>query len=114
MEGFERVEAAQALHTYLAKRLRTDASASDVPIRHAFYSRWARQEFTGGATTTPVTVGNSPNDFATLASSDYDGHLHFAGEHCEPNHRGSIAGAIVSAQAASDAILRQLANSSHI
>jgi lysine-specific histone demethylase 1B len=114
LEGFERVEVAQALHTYLSKRLKPDGNSADVPVRHAFYSRWARQEHTGGATTTPVTLGNSPKDFSTLASSDYDGHLHFAGEHCEPDHRGSIAGAIVSAQTASDAVLRQLSASSHI
>lgn len=108
IESFDRLHVAEELHAYLAQRMSEHQSAAEVPLRHTFYSRWARQPFTGGATTTPVTLGNTRSDFDTLARPTWDDRLFFAGEHCEPDHRGSVAGAVVSAQSVGDAVLRQL------
>lgn len=107
LERFSRIEVADALDAYLSPRLQTPA-ASKGSLTHTFYSRWGQQEYTRGATTTPVTLGNQPSDFGDLAKPAWDGALYFAGEHCEVNHRGSVAGAVVSAQTTSEQVLAHL------
>jgi monoamine oxidase len=111
LESYSRLQSAEALDKYLSTRL-SSPQRNERQLQHTFYSRWARQEFTGGATTTPVTVGNHPSDFATLAKPLWDNSLYFSGEHCEVNHRGSIAGSVISAQSTSEMILKHLATTS--
>ncbi|UZJ54169.1 hypothetical protein CBS101457_003489 [Exobasidium rhododendri] len=114
LEKFSRLEVAEALDKYLSPKLQTGSSSSSkqTPVlKHSFYSRWGKQEFTGGATSTPVTLHNTPSNFQTLAKSEWDGSLYFAGEHCEVNHRGSIAGSVLSAQNASEEVLQYLTSS---
>ncbi|SJX65920.1 related to FMS1-polyamine oxidase, converts spermine to spermidine [Sporisorium reilianum f. sp. reilianum] len=97
LEAFERLDAGNALHAYLTARI----TGTDAPRpKHVFYSRWAKQPFTGGATTSPVSTasGTSPLDFEALARPLWNGRLGFAGEHTELNHRGSAAGAYVSGE----------------
>ncbi|EST05711.1 Amine oxidase [Kalmanozyma brasiliensis GHG001] len=98
LEAFERLDAGNALHAYLTTRI--VGEASDKLPKHVFYSRWAKQAFTGGATTSPVSTapGNSPLDFEALSRPLWSGRLGFAGEHTEINHRGSAAGAFVSGE----------------
>jgi monoamine oxidase len=109
LESYSRLEVAKALDKYLSPRLSTTQGQSN-ELKHTFYSRWGKQDFTGGATTTPVTIGNSPSDFSTLAKPLWNDSLYFAGEHCEPNHHGSVAGSVVSAMSTSDLILKHLAS----
>lgn len=110
LEKFSRLQVAKALDRYLSPRLSSnDRKEASHELQHTFYSRWGKQEFTGGATTTPVTVGNNPSDFITLAKPQWNDSLYFAGEHCEVNHRGSVAGSVVSAQTTSDLVLKHLA-----
>jgi lysine-specific histone demethylase 1B len=95
LESFERVQAGNTLHKYLAFRL---GNAEDAQLpRHVFYSRWNQHELTGGATTSPVSLehgSNSPLDFTALGRPLWNGRLGFAGEHtdqdrkyfCQPAH----------------------------
>lgn len=111
LEEFDRLDVANAFHDLLYDRIvsREHQSGKEKnTIRHAFYSRWHRQPFTGGATTTPIVCGSSPNDLFAISLPAWDGSLHFAGEHCDVNNRGSIAGAVVSAQRTSENVLQFL------
>lgn len=69
LEAFTRSQVAEALHAYLAQRVPAAASGKgegEVPSpTHNFMTRWSKHALTGGATTTPVVVGeeNSPLDF---------------------------------------------------
>uniref|UniRef100_A0AAU7NIB1 Monoamine oxidase 1 n=1 Tax=Ustilago esculenta TaxID=185366 RepID=A0AAU7NIB1_9BASI len=87
LEVFERLDAGNALHAYLSARIGAAQGASKP--KHVFYSRWAKQAFTGGATTSPVSTasGNSPLDFETLSRPLWNGRLGFAGEHTEINRK---------------------------
>lgn len=87
LEAFERVDAGNALHAYLTARI--DPAAQHAGPKHIFYSRWAKQPFTGGATTSPVSTanGNSPLDFEALSRPLWNGRLGFAGEHTEINRK---------------------------
>ncbi|KAN0060139.1 hypothetical protein ACQY0O_008113 [Thecaphora frezii] len=114
IEEHDRLEVGRELHAYLARRIEAvgtgaEAAASKGP-RHVFYSRWARQPFTRGATTTPVLVGddNSPLDFVELGRPLWHGRLGFAGEHTDPDHRGSAAGAYVSGEREAQRLLALL------
>ncbi|CAO1615797.1 unnamed protein product [Parajaminaea phylloscopi] len=101
LEAFERNEVVQALHEYLSQSIADSSSSHSVQApSHNFMSRWSGHRLTGGATTTPVVVGaeQTPLDFVELSRPEWDGTLQFAGEHTELNHRGSIAGAIVSGE----------------
>lgn len=111
LEQFDRLDVANALHDLLYERIIAKEHQSNKEkdaLRHAFYSRWHRQPFTGGATTTPIVCGSSPNDLFTISRPAWDGSLYFSGEHCEVNNRGSIAGAVVSAQKTSENVLQFL------
>lgn len=87
LETFERVEAGNVLHTYLTARIGAVQGAK--APKHVFYSRWAKQPYTGGATTSPVSTahGNSPLDFEALSRPLWNGRLGFAGEHTEINRK---------------------------
>lgn len=106
IEKYSRAEVVSALHSILSPRISTSDQAEKIsePI-HTFYSRWNRQPFTRGATTTPTLIPKnqndeapSPLDFRELGQSLWNGKLGFAGEHTEIDHRGSVAGAVVSAE----------------
>ncbi|KDN37658.1 amine oxidase [Tilletiaria anomala UBC 951] len=114
IERFTRQEVAEALHAYLFERIGSKAGAIEQP-KHSFYSRWNKQEFTRGATTTPVVVGenHSPLDFVELGRPLWGGALNFAGEHTEMDHRGSIAGAIVSGEREAQRIVDYLERQSY-
>ena len=90
LEAFERLDAGNALHAYLTARI-GGADGAKAP-KHVFYSRWAKQPFTGGATTSPVSTasGNSPLDFEALSRPLWNGRLGFAGEHTEINRKSSM------------------------
>lgn len=87
LEAFERLDAGNALHAYLTIRIGAEKDAKEP--KHVFYSRWAKQAFTGGATTSPVSIdsGNSPLDFEALSRPLWGGRLGFAGEHTEINRK---------------------------
>jgi hypothetical protein len=90
----------EAYHNYLVKRL---AGPSDAP-KPSNYSLtdWLTDPLSLGATTTPSIVSDngerSPMDFKELSRPVWGGKLGFAGEHTEMEHRGSVAGAVVSGQ----------------
>ncbi|TKY87663.1 hypothetical protein EX895_003244 [Sporisorium graminicola] len=110
LEGFERLDAGNALHAYLTARIGGDEAIGKQLPKHVFYSRWAKQPFTGGATTSPVSIasGTSPLDFEALSRPLWNGRLGFAGEHTEINHRGSAAGAYVSGEREATRLLAYL------
>lgn len=111
IEQYTRLEVAEALHDYLYARLKNPSGTTQPKLRHTFYSRWGQQPFTRGATTTPVVIGdpsNSPLDFEELSRPVWDGRLSFAGEACDLNHRGSVAGAVLSGERAAKSILKVL------
>ncbi|PWN99853.1 FAD/NAD(P)-binding domain-containing protein, partial [Tilletiopsis washingtonensis] len=94
LEAYSRLEVAAALHAYVAPRLAAAASSDDaddakeVPqeAKHSFYSRWRRQAFTRGATTTPACVGGgTKEDLKELGRTLWDGKLLWAGEATEPD-----------------------------
>ena len=105
LEKFDRITVSESLNEYLSHRIGQSAPAK---LSHTFYSRWAKQPFTQGATTTPIVIGSSPNDLLTISKPTWNNSLHFAGEHCEVNHRGSIVGAVISGQNASEAVLQYI------
>lgn len=100
IEDHKRPQVVEALHRLLSSRIPRTSSSAPSPPSHNFMSRWSGHDLTGGATTTPVTLGQgrSKADFLELSKPEYEGRLLFAGEHTEPEHRGSIAGAVVSAE----------------
>lgn len=63
IESFQRPEVVSALHDYLTERI-AGGSAPKSPS-HNFMSRWSGHPLTGGATTTPVVIGQgrTPLDF---------------------------------------------------
>jgi lysine-specific histone demethylase 1B len=91
---------AEAYHHYLVKRL---GGPSDAPKPSAFsLTDWLTDPLSRGASTTPSIVSEngerSPMDFKELSRPVWGGKLGFAGEHTEMEHRGSVAGAVVSGQ----------------
>ncbi|CEH19343.1 Amine oxidase [Ceraceosorus bombacis] len=105
IERHGRQEAAQIVHDYLVPKLARQGASPQQP-NHTFYSRWAKQAFTGGATTTPFAVGGGTRqDLAELSRPLWSGALRFAGEATEPDHRGSIAGAVISGDREAAALL---------
>ena len=93
-------EVAAAFHKYLIKRL---GVSGDVPEpSEVALTNWLTDEYALGATTTPSIISEngerSPLDFKELGRPTWGGRLGFAGEHTEMEHRGSVAGAVVSGQ----------------
>lgn len=88
IEEHARLDVGKSLHAYLAQRIGASDADSQGP-KHVFYSRWGRQQFTRGATTTPVLAGehNSPLDFIELGRPLWEGKLGFAGEHTDADRK---------------------------
>lgn len=101
---------AEAYHNYLVKRF----GPSSLPPEPAHFSitDWLTNPLSRGATTTPSIVSQngerSPMDFKELGRPVWGGRLGFAGEHTEMEHRGSVAGAVVSGQREAARVARYL------
>ncbi|KAF9878073.1 polyamine oxidase [Colletotrichum karsti] len=91
-------EVAAAFHKFLVSRFQPSSQPPE-PTETSL-TNWLTDEFSRGATTTPSIVSEngerSPLDFKELSRPVWDGRLGFAGEHTEMEHRGSVAGAVVS------------------
>ncbi|OCF74886.1 amino oxidase [Kwoniella mangroviensis CBS 8886] len=91
-------EVIKAFHEFLVKRLQPKDQVNE-PVEGEL-TDWLKDEYSLGATTTPTIVSEnderSPMDFKELGRPVWKGRLGFAGEHTEMEHRGSVAGAIVS------------------
>ncbi|WWD16606.1 hypothetical protein CI109_101034 [Kwoniella shandongensis] len=103
-------EVVKAYHAFLVKRLKP----STTPPQPEKYNltNWLTDEYSYGATTTPSIVSQngerSPLDFKELGRPVWEGKLGFAGEHTEMEHRGSVAGAVVSGFREADRVDRLL------
>ncbi|EPT03312.1 hypothetical protein FOMPIDRAFT_1046867 [Fomitopsis schrenkii] len=93
---FSLEDATAAAHTFLASRFQPSAQPSKPTS--SVMTDWHKDPLALGATTTPSVVGEGrgPLDFAELSKPLWGGRLGFAGEHTEINHRGSVAGAVIS------------------
>ncbi|KAF6812459.1 flavin containing amine oxidoreductase [Colletotrichum sojae] len=91
-------EVAAALHEFLVARFQPSSQPPE-PTETSL-TNWLTDEYSRGATTTPSIISEngerSPLDFKELGRPVWDGRLGFAGEHTEMEHRGSVAGAVVS------------------
>ena len=90
-------DVAAAYHAFLKTKL--GVTGAPEPLAYEM-TNWLTDEFSYGATTTPSIVSESgersPMDFKELGRPIWSGRLGFAGEHTEMEHRGSVAGAVVS------------------
>lgn len=103
-------EVAKAFHEFLVDRLQpTDKVTAPVSSE---LTDWLTDPLSLGATTTPSIVSEngerSPMDFKELGRPIWDGKLGFAGEHTEMEHRGSVAGAVISGYREADRVDRLL------
>lgn len=102
---------AKAYHNYLVKRFAPSSSPPEPT--HSSMTDWLIDPLSRGATTTPSIVSQngerSPMDFKELSRPVWGGKLGFAGEHTEMEHRGSVAGAVVSGQREAARVSRYLA-----
>jgi lysine-specific histone demethylase 1B len=103
-------EVAEACHAFLISRFKPFTQ----PPKPSEYNltNWLTDEYSRGATTTPSIVSDgerSPMDFKELGRPVWSGKLGFAGEHTEMEHRGSVAGAVLSGQREADRVSRLLA-----
>lgn len=108
-ERFSSEELRTGAHEFLVNRL--GVSSTEVPVALASrMTNWHNDPHSQGATSTPVVVGEgqSPLDFAELGKPLWDGVLGFAGEHTDMDHRGSVAGAIISGRREAARVLRLL------
>ena len=85
-----------ATHAFLTTRFQPNAQPAEPTS--SVMTDWHKDPLALGATTTPSVIGEGrgPLDFAELAKPLWGGRLGFAGEHTEMNHRGSVAGAVIS------------------
>lgn len=97
---FEPGQVAQAYHDFLVSRFKPETKPPG-PIDSSL-TDWLTDPLSRGATTTPSIISEngerSPLDFKELGRPVWDGKLGFAGEHTEMEHRGSVAGAVISGQ----------------
>lgn len=95
LEKFSPEEVAKTGHEFLVERF---GVASAPQPTGSVLTNWRTDPLALGATTTSSITGEgrSPLDFAELGKPLWGGRLCFAGEHTEPNHRGSVAGAVIS------------------
>ncbi|WYZ39695.1 hypothetical protein EsH8_IV_000036 [Colletotrichum jinshuiense] len=95
---FDPKEVAAAYHKFLVSRFKPSSQPPE-PVETNL-TNWLTDEYSRGATTTPSIASEngerSPLDFKELGRPVWDGRLGFAGEHTEMEHRGSVAGAVVS------------------
>jgi monoamine oxidase len=100
----------KAFHEFLVARLQPSTPPPE-PIESNL-TKWLTDEFCYGATTTPSIASEngerSPMDFKELGRPVWNGKLGFAGEHTEMEHRGSVAGAVVSGQREAGRVDRML------
>lgn len=91
-------EVAKAFHTFLVSRLKPSGTVPEPTDSEL--TNWLTDPLSRGATTTPSIISEngerSPLDFKELGRPVWEGKLGFAGEHTEMEHRGSVAGAVVS------------------
>ncbi|ORY23444.1 amine oxidase [Naematelia encephala] len=103
-------QVAKAYHEFLIKRFKPTSTPPE-PTEYAL-TDWHKDKYAYGATTTPSIVSEdgerSPLDFKELSRPLWDGRLGFAGEHTEMDHRGSVAGAVVSGQREGERVARLL------
>jgi hypothetical protein len=101
---------ASAFHEFLISRFKPSTPPPE-PIESNL-TNWLTDEYSYGATTTPSIVSEhgerSPMDFKELGRPVWGGKLGFAGEHTEMEHRGSVAGAVVSGQREAARVYRLL------
>ncbi|KAK4056225.1 hypothetical protein OIO90_002668 [Microbotryomycetes sp. JL221] len=115
---FSKEEVLDTLHEYLCRKLgQGKRETSHLDRSRSTVTTWLTDEFSLGATSSPVTLQQSsdgvrcsPLDFVTLSRSHFDGRLGFAGEHTSLDHRGSAAGAWVSGVREGERVLDLLAN----
>ncbi|TFK57448.1 amine oxidase [Heliocybe sulcata] len=95
LEKFSPEEVVKAGHESLKERF--GVSSAPQPTGSVL-TNWRTDPLAMGATTTPSIIGDgrSPLDFAELGKPLWGGALCFAGEHTDSNHRGSVAGAVIS------------------
>jgi lysine-specific histone demethylase 1B len=103
-------DVAEAYHAFLVSRWKP-STPPPKPTEYAL-TNWLTDEYAYGATTTPSVVSDkgerSPMDFKELGRPVWAGKLGFAGEHTEMEHRGSVAGAVVSGQREAERVARLL------
>ena len=101
---------AKAYHQFLVSRFKPSAPPPE-PLESSL-SNWLTDPFSFGAMTTPSVVSEngerSPMDFKELGRPVWEGKLGFAGEHTEMEHRGSVAGAVISGMREADRVGRYL------
>ncbi|KAF6843336.1 flavin containing amine oxidoreductase [Colletotrichum musicola] len=104
------MEVAAALHKFLVARFQPSSQPPE-PTETSL-TNWLTDEYSRGATTTPSIISEngerSPLDFKELGRPVWDGRLGFAGEHTEMEHRGSVAGAVVSGYREAERVVRLL------
>jgi monoamine oxidase len=103
---------ARGAHALLCERFGATAGTAPSPQAHV-RTAWAADPLSRGATSTPVVTGEgrSPLDFIELGKSLWNGKLGFAGEHTDHDHRGSVAGAVVSGQREAERVIKLLRSS---
>ncbi|WWC87791.1 uncharacterized protein L201_002683 [Kwoniella dendrophila CBS 6074] len=96
--GHSKEDIVKGFHNYLVKRFEPSTKPNE-PINGEI-TNWLTDEYSFGATTTPTVISEdnkrSPMDFKELSRPLWKGKLGFAGEHTEMEHRGSVAGAVIS------------------
>ncbi|EPQ60940.1 amine oxidase [Gloeophyllum trabeum ATCC 11539] len=107
LEKFSAEEVATAGHEFLVERFAVGSAPK--PTGHVL-TNWRTDPLALGATTTPSIVGEgrSPLDFVELGKPLWGGSLGFAGEHTDANHRGSVAGAVVSGAREAERVAKYL------
>ncbi|WWC68718.1 uncharacterized protein I206_102652 [Kwoniella pini CBS 10737] len=100
--NFSKEKVIKAFHKFLIKRFNL-SNSNEIEISEPIngeLTNWLKDEFSFGATTTPSIISEnderSPMDFKELSKPIWKGKLGFAGEHTEMEHRGSVAGAVIS------------------
>ena len=99
----------EAFHKFLVDRF---GSTNAPKYTEASLTDWYTDPLSRGATTTPSIISEhgerSPMDFKELSRPAWGGKLGFAGEHSEMEHRGSVAGAVISGQREAERVERLL------
>jgi len=107
IEALDPVSVAAAMHELLVSRILSPTANAPAP-NHTAVTSWSRDPLTLGATTTPSLVGGSPLLFLELGRPAWGGLLGFAGEHTDPDHRGSVSGALISGAREADRVQKVL------
>ena len=101
-----------AYHQFLIDRFGGGASSNPPEPVEAEMTDWYTDPLSRGATTTPSIISKhgerSPMDFKELSRPVWVGRLGFAGEATDMEHRGSVAGAVISGQREAERVERML------